>query len=109
MSLAWQQLHNAGVWEVRGSVGTLPISWGFRSWFFDWIDKIERFESNRRRVEKLKETVAQRQAQKEARKQAAPKTDTKKKKAVAEIEALPTAEPAAIETEFPPLPRYDIQ
>jgi superfamily II DNA or RNA helicase len=109
MSLAWQQLHNYDVYEVRASVSTLPISWGFRSWFFNWIDKIERYETNRKRVEKLKETVAQRQAQKEARKQAAPKTETKKKKAVAEIEAPPTAEPATAETEFPPLPRYEIK
>ena len=95
MPLAWQQLHKHNVYEVRASVEALPISWSFRSWFFDWIEKIERYESNRRRGEKLKETLAQRQAQKEARKQAPPKTETKKKKTTAETEAPSPAEPAA--------------
>ncbi len=109
MPLAWQQLHKHNVMEVRMSVEVLPISWSFRSWFFDWIGKIERYESNRRRTEKLKETLAERRAQKEARKEVAPKTETKKKSAAAETEVPPTAEPAAAEREFPPLPRYEIK
>src|ERR1051326_5891396 len=86
MPLAWQQLHKYDVWEVRLSVEALPISWSFRSWFFDWLDKVERYESNRQRTEKLKETLAERRAQKEAKKQAAPKTAAKKKAAAAETE-----------------------
>ncbi|MDQ3012080.1 MAG: SNF2-related protein [Acidobacteriota bacterium] len=109
MPLAWQQLHKYDVMEVRMSVEVLPISWSFRSWFFDWVGKIERYESNRQRVEKLKETLAQRQTRKEDRKQAAPKTGTKKKTVAPETETPSVVEPAAIEPEFPPLPRYEIK
>jgi hypothetical protein len=107
MPLAWQQLHNYDVVEVRLSVEVLPISWSFRHWFFYWINKIERYEGHRRRAGKLKETLAARRTQKEA-KQTAPKAGTKGKSAVAETEA-PLAAKTATESEFPPLPRYDIQ
>ncbi len=109
MSLAWQQLHKYDVMEVKLSVEALPISWGFRSWFFDWIGKVERYESNRRRMEKLKEMLAERRAQKDARKQAAPKNEAKKKKAAVETEVAPAAESEAAEPEFSPLPRYEIK
>lgn len=109
LPLAWQQLHNNDVIEVRLSVEALPISWNFRHWFFDWLDKIERYESNRRRTEKLKETLAERRAQKEAaKKQPAPKTNAKKA-AAEQAETPPPAATEIAETEFPPLPRYEIQ
>lgn len=109
MPLAWQQLHKHDVSEVRASVEALPISLGFRLWFFGWITKIERYESNRRRAETLKEAVVQRQAQKEARKQRAPKTEAKKSITARQTEIVLPSEPATIEPEFQPLPRYEIK
>lgn len=105
-ALAWQQLHKYDIWEIKSSVNSLPVSWDSRRWFWGWVDKIERHESERRRLEKLKETLAKRKAAKEATKK--PDSKTKSKKAeVVQAEAEPEIETA--QPEFPPLPRYEIK